>query len=452
MPIIKAGRHNIEFGQRTLIMGILNITPDSFSDGGRFFEPEQAVVRARQLIASGVDLIDIGGESSRPGSIPIDPQEEIKRIVPVVRHLTENFPEMPLSVDTWKHEVAAAALESGASIINDIYGLQADVKLPGVCREYDAGVILMHNAAAYRLTHPAAVPFRNPFRLDQASAERLEKLPLNESLKEQLAKSISIAESAGIGRSQLILDPGLGFGLTTEESLQMIRDLNLLKQFNLPLLLAPSRKRFIGDVLGVPVDQRQSGTAAAAASGIWCGADIVRIHDVEQILPVIRMTDAIQKTNSSAGSNIGHNRQEHDTIAGTGNQQARLVQAPHNARIIMNGLKFRGYVGVLAEEKSLGQDFTVDLVLELLHDQAFFSDRLSDTVSYADVFDQVKKIVSTVNFDLIEKLAGYIAEQVIASYPRILAAVEVTVGKPQAPIAGSFDTMAVKIRRTSPLG
>ena len=451
MPVIKAGRHNIEFGRRTLIMGILNITPDSFSDGGDFYDPADAARQAEKLIKSGADMIDIGGESSRPGSIPVSAEEEIRRIVPAIKYLSAHFPQVPLSVDTWKHEVAYAALEAGASIVNDIYGLLADAKLSQVCRKYNAGVILMHNAVIYRLNHQAAAAFDSSFRLDHDSADALNKMPLLESMKRLLEKSVLAAENAGISRSQLIIDPGLGFGLTTEESLLLIRNLNILEQFSLPILLAPSRKRFIGDVLDAPVDQRQAGTAAAVAAGICRGADIVRIHDVDWLSPVIKMTDAIQKGSNNTSRIIGHNRSEHVTIPDTGDKLAEPVEQACNSRIIMSGMRFRGYVGVLDEEKSLGQDFIIDLVLELFHDKAFFSDRLTDTVSYADVFEKVEKIVSSAGFDLIERLAGYIAEQILTSYPQMLAAVEVTVGKPQAPIAGSFDTMAVRIRKTNPL-
>jgi dihydropteroate synthase len=452
MPFIKAGRHNIEFGNRTLIMGIINVTPDSFSDGGLFYNTEHAVNQARRLVESGADILDIGGESSRPGSVYVEADEEIRRIIPVIRKLTEYFPQIPLSIDTWKHEVAAAALAAGASIINDIYGFQADAGLPGVCSEYDAGVILMHNAVIYRLRHPAAKAFDSSFRLDQNAADELNKMTLSGSIKAQLAKSLSIADRAGISRNRIILDPGIGFGLTTDESIQLIKDLNILKEYNLPILLAPSRKRFIGDVLGVPVDQRQEGTAAAAAAGIWCGADIIRVHDVEQVLQTVRMTDAIQKAGFGVTGIIGHNSPEHGTMSFADNQLTAQLQDKQSGRILMNGMKFHGHVGVLDAEKTLGQDFTVDLVLELKSDEAFFSDNLADTLNYAEIFEMVKGIVGTVNFELIERLAGYIAEQLIVEYPGLLAAVEVTVGKPQAPIAGDFDTMAVRIRRTGSTG
>ena len=186
MNVIQAGRHRIEWGHKTLIMGILNVTPDSFSDGGQYVDHSSAIKQAEKLIHDGADLIDIGGESSRPGSHFISVHEEIKRILPVIKQLQLDYPEIPISVDTWKHEVAKEALAAGASLVNDITGLFADGKMAAVCRDHNAALIVMHNAVMYRLDHPATTAFQQAYRMDSDRAACLSALPLRQAILRQL--------------------------------------------------------------------------------------------------------------------------------------------------------------------------------------------------------------------------------------------------------------------------
>lgn len=262
----------LTIGERTLIMGILNITPDSFSDGGRFNSLNDAVAHAREMVEEGADIIDIGGESTRPqtwAGAPLPAEEETRRIMPVLEQLLREI-GVPVSVDTYKAETARAALKEGAHIINDIWGLKKDPDLAKVAASYDAPVILMHNqdGAEYR------------------------KSMMGELIG-SLRQSIKIAEDAGMRPEQIIVDPGIGFGKNTEQNLEALRRLGELRSLGKPILLGASRKSVIGSTLNLPVDQRLEGTAAAVAWGIARGADIVRVHDVREISRVARMVDAI---------------------------------------------------------------------------------------------------------------------------------------------------------------
>lgn len=260
----------LELGKRTLIMGILNVTPDSFSDGGRFCDPGAAVARAWEMQSEGADLIDIGGESTRPGHRPVPAAVERQRVLPVIRRLVaERFP-LPISIDTTKAAVAEAALCAGAHLINDVWGLQRDPELVRVAAAARVPVIAMHNQAGTRY---------------------------RDLLGDILAfwrQSLQLAESAGLPADYLILDPGIGFGKTATHNLDVLRDLRQLTVLGRPLLVGTSRKSTIGKVLGgLPVEERLEGTAATVAIAIANGAEIVRVHDVQAMARVARMTDAI---------------------------------------------------------------------------------------------------------------------------------------------------------------
>lgn len=435
MGILHAGRHKIEYAKRTLLMGILNVTPDSFSDGGKSFSFDQARKHVEELIASGADIIDIGGESSRPGSQPVNVSEEIARIVPVIEAISRDYPDMPISVDTWKHEVAEAALSAGASIINDIYGLHADDKLASVISRHDAAVILMHNAVMYRNNHPSSQIFMSAWRMQAKQAEKYQKLDLMPAVIKQLQDSVNLALAAGISRDQIVLDPGIGFGLEANESWELIRNVSKLKVMGLPILIAHSRKRFIGNMLDLPPDETDQATAIVTAASIAGAADIVRVHDIRSSRQAAIIADKLWRENKSTGE-IGL---ANLALASDGTHTTR-------DRIMMRGMTFHGYTGCLPEEKRLGQRFVIDVTMELMNNQASYSDRLEDSVSYADVFELIRGIMSDRHFNLIEKLAGYIADAIIQSYP-LISAVEVCVSKPQAPIDGAFDTMQVCVRR-----
>ncbi|MGB9886934.1 MAG: dihydropteroate synthase [Moorellales bacterium] len=255
-------------GERTLVMGILNVTPDSFSDGGLYLEPDRAVARAREMVAEGADIIDVGAVSTRPGHTPVSAEEEWRRLAPVLSRLVEAV-EVPVSVDTWRAATAEAALALGAHLINDQWGLQADPDLARVAARYGAPVVLMHNQ------------------------EHRQYRDLMGDILRFLRRSVAIAEENGIPREKLIVDPGIGFGKDTEQNLEVLHRLGELRSLGLPILLGTSRKSVIGNTLGLPVEERLEGTAATVALGIASGADIIRVHDVKAMVRVARMADAV---------------------------------------------------------------------------------------------------------------------------------------------------------------
>ena len=291
----KAGHHQLVLGQKTYIAGILNVTPDSFSDGGQFVSLDDALRQAERLIAEGADLLDIGGESTRPGSQKVSVAEEINRIRPVIAQLVSRF-SVPISVDTFKADVAEAALSAGATIVNDVTALMGDHRMAEVVARMKAGVILMHNAVLYRRGHPSATIFTNLPTLPESIAEPLRQLDLLAATRAFLALGCQRALEAGVAVEQIILDPGVGFGLLTDESIALMAELEqiqCLPGVRLPLLVGPSRKRFIGELLDRPLDDRAIGTAAAVAASIARGADFVRVHDVDPVAQTTRLCDAI---------------------------------------------------------------------------------------------------------------------------------------------------------------
>jgi len=285
---LTVGTQTFVWGSRTYVMGILNATPDSFSGDGLLSSEqwvEQAVAQARRFLAAGADLLDVGGESTRPGSQPVSAEEERRRVLPVIRALAQEFPQAVISIDTYKAEVAEAALQAGAHIVNDVWGLRADPNLAAVAARHGAPVILMHNRS-----NPASVEVRQNLGNAYIGAEYEDLLA---DVKRELMDSVAIARRAGIPDEHILLDPGIGFGKKVEHNLELIRRLDEIRALGFPVLLGPSRKSFIGYTLNLPPDQRLEGTAAAVAVGITRGADIVRVHDVEAMVRVVRMTDAI---------------------------------------------------------------------------------------------------------------------------------------------------------------
>lgn len=288
MKPLVIGAHKLEWGARTYVMGILNVTPDSFSGDGLLSEADglaAARAQAGRFVEAGADLLDVGGESTRPGSEPLSADEERKRVIPVIRALRRDFPNALISVDTYKAVIAHEALEAGAQIVNDVWGLRADPKLRTVIAGAGCPVVLMHNRS-----NPASVEVRAQLGNAYIGSEYGD---LVEDIKRELMESVEIARSAGIPDERIILDPGIGFGKKVEHNLELIDRLGEIRALGFPVLLGPSRKSFIGYTLDLPPDQRVEGTAAAVAVGITRGADIVRVHDVEQMVRVARMTDAL---------------------------------------------------------------------------------------------------------------------------------------------------------------
>jgi len=255
-------------GERTLVMGILNVTPDSFSDGGRYLDPRQALDHALAMVEDGADIIDLGGESTRPGHRPVEAAEQIRRIMPVLEQLRDRVP-VPVSVDTSNAAVARAALEAGASIVNDQWALTADEEMAGVVAAYGVPVVLMHNGSGtgYRDLMGEIAAF--------------------------LRRSIDLGVRAGISPEQMVIDPGFGFGKTPAQNLAVLARLRELAGLGRPILVGTSRKSMIGKVLDLPPGERVEGTAATVALAVAAGAAVVRVHDVRQMVRVARMTDAV---------------------------------------------------------------------------------------------------------------------------------------------------------------
>ncbi|MBA4542424.1 MULTISPECIES: dihydropteroate synthase [Thermoactinomyces] len=266
--VIEAGPYQLSYHNRTLVMGILNVTPDSFSDGGKYDRIDRAVRHARQLAQDGADIIDIGGESTRPGAEPVSLEEELERVLPVIEVLTKEI-DLPLSVDTYKAEVARQAIRAGAHIINDVWGAKKDPEMAHVAAELDVPLILMHNRREARYHS------------------------LVEEVCGDLLESVRLAKEAGVKDHNIILDPGIGFAKNYEENLIVMRNLHRIVQLGYPVLLGTSRKSMIGRTLGLPPQERMEGTAATVAFGITKGCQIVRVHDVKQMVRVCRMMDAL---------------------------------------------------------------------------------------------------------------------------------------------------------------
>jgi dihydropteroate synthase len=275
--VIKCGNYTLEIGKRTLVMGIVNVTPDSFSDGGQFLDSEKAIKHAKLLANQGADIIDIGGESTRPGSESVTLEEEKRRVIPVIEGIAGEM-NVPISIDTCKSEVAKTALDKGASMINDVSAMRIDSKIVDVALEQDAPMILMHMKGTPK-----------NMQLNPSYTSVMGEI------KEFLRDRVEFAISKGMTRDSIFIDPGIGFGKTTEHNYEIIRNLRELKELELPILIGPSRKSFIGNTLGLDVDDRLEGTLATITMCVMNGADMVRVHDVQEVLRVVRMTDAIYK-------------------------------------------------------------------------------------------------------------------------------------------------------------
>jgi dihydropteroate synthase len=274
------GELELRWGERTYVMGILNVTPDSFSGDGVGYDVKAAVARAKQMAGEGADIIDIGGESTRPNAQPVSVDEELRRVIPVIERLAGEL-AVPMSIDTTKYEVAQRALEAGARMLNDQWGLKGNPRLAELAAEWKVPIVLMSNQRD-KGGYDAA--------LKRDTADYTD--PIAEVIN-SLKKSLKIAAEASVPGENIIIDPGIGFGKSWQHDLEIIRRLGEVAELGKPILLGPSGKSFIGRVLDLPVPERLQGTAAAVAIGIAHGADMVRVHDVKPIVRVCRMSDAI---------------------------------------------------------------------------------------------------------------------------------------------------------------
>ena len=265
---MKIGNREFPLGEKSYVMGILNVTPDSFSDGGKYNDIERALKQADKMVEEGADILDVGGESTRPGHVQIGDEEEIRRVVPVIEALKKRF-DVPVSIDTYKSAVAKAALSAGADLLNDIWGFRYDEKMAELAAEYDVPVCLMHNR------------------------DNLDYDDFMEDVKKDLQISLDIAEKYGVKKENIMLDPGVGFGKTYEQNLMVMNHLEEIVDMGYPVLLGTSRKSVIGLTLDLPVDEREEGTLATSVLGAIKGCQFVRVHDVEKNVRALKMTDAI---------------------------------------------------------------------------------------------------------------------------------------------------------------
>ncbi|SFF03883.1 dihydropteroate synthase [Alteribacillus iranensis] len=265
---LKVGPWTLDFSRKTYVMGILNVTPDSFSDGGRWNTEDKAVERAIEMIHEGAEIIDIGGESTRPGYVKVDTEEEVNRVTPAIRAVSREV-DVPLSIDTYKAETARQALEAGATIINDIWGAKADPDMAYVAAEYEAPIILMHNR------------------------DNMNYTDIMSDILRDVEESIEICHRAGVKDDRIILDPGIGFAKTYEQNLEVMRRLEEFTSLGYPVLLGTSRKSLIAETLQLPPHDRVEGTGATVSLGIERGCDIVRVHDVKEMSRTVKMMDAM---------------------------------------------------------------------------------------------------------------------------------------------------------------
>lgn len=276
MREIQCGPYTLDYENKTIVMGILNVTPDSFSDGGKFNEIGTAVARAKEMVEEGADIIDIGGESTRPGFAPLSLEEEIERVIPFIQAVSKHV-NVPISIDTYKAEVAKQAIQAGAHIINDIWGAKADDKMAGVAAELEVPIILMHN----RQERNYSFFVRDVF--------------------DDLFESVALVKKAGVRDEMIILDPGIGFAKDYQENIEMMQNLEKLVGTGYPVLLGTSRKSMIGHALDLPVEERMEGTGATVCYGIQKGCQIIRVHDVKEMSRMAKMMDALLGKGDSRG-------------------------------------------------------------------------------------------------------------------------------------------------------
>ncbi|APC46777.1 dihydropteroate synthase [Virgibacillus halodenitrificans] len=276
--ILKMKRKELDLSARTHIMGILNVTPDSFSDGGSYDSKEKAIQQAIKMEEDGADIIDIGGESTRPNHQPVSLEDEIDRVIPIIKAIRE-YTNLPISIDTYKAETAKQAIEAGADIINDIWGAKREPEIARVAAQYNVPIILMHNRNNKNYTD------------------------LIHDMKIDLKESIDIALDAGVQEDKIVLDPGVGFAKTAEDNLIVMNQLEQFVRMGYPVLLATSRKRFIGGVLDLPAEERDIGTGATTCLGITKGVQMVRVHNVKVNVELAKMMDAMQHANAGGSRN-----------------------------------------------------------------------------------------------------------------------------------------------------
>jgi dihydropteroate synthase len=400
---------------RCVVMGVLNVTPDSFSDGGRYADLDAAVAHGIGLWREGADLVDVGGESTRPGADRVPADEETRRVIPAITALAAGG--VPISVDTTRAAVAAAAIEAGARLVNDVSGGLADPAMARVVADARVPWVLMHWRGHSRDMQELA-------RYDDVVAE----------VVGELARRVDAALAAGVDPGRLVVDPGLGFAKTAEHNWALLARLDAVRGLGLPVLVATSRKSFLGRLLAGPagsprpVGEREDATVATTVLAVLAGVWGVRVHEVRRNLDAIRVAEAYRTARAGAAAPVP---------SGGGSTSDRIA---------LRGLRVRGRHGVYAEERRAGQDFVVDAVLELDTGPAAATDDLARTVNYGALAESLAAVVAGEPVDLIETLADRLVR--VCLRDERVAGAEVTVHKPGAPIPLAFDDVAVTVRRS----
>ncbi|MCL2508580.1 MAG: dihydropteroate synthase [Oscillospiraceae bacterium] len=393
-------------GEKTYVMGILNVTDNSFSDGGLYASLESAVAHALRMQNDGADIIDIGACSTAPGRPPVSAREEMSRLMPVLNALVGKL-AIPVSVDTQNPETAEAGIQNGAAIINDVSGVLNPV-MAGVIRKYNAGWIITCGGSA--------------------DADRDGAVPVLTRIRRFFEEAADFADSQGISPESVCLDPGIGFGKSRSEDLTVLRGTAFCKRSagNRALLVGASRKRVVGEASGEAAPQkRDSGTAAAHTIAIAGGADMIRVHDVYGAVAAAKTADAIVRAA--------------DTVP-----TVQLALPPD--KIIIRDLRVFAYHGVNAEEKENGQFFSLDIDIIAKNSRAFISDQIGDTVSYASIIKSVITGMTERSFDLIERAAQHVADGLFQKYPDIRE-LRILLKKPDAPIKADFGLVGIEINR-----
>lgn len=409
---------------RPVVLGIVNVTPDSFSDGGRYLDTVAAIEHGLALVADGADIVDVGGESTRPGASRVSAQVERDRVLPVVAALAAQA--ITVSVDTMRSDVAAAALDAGARVVNDVSGGLADAQMAHVVAAAGCRWVLMHWRGHSEQMQQHA-------RYGDVVAE----------VRHELSQRVEAAIAAGVTRQQLVIDPGLGFAKTAEHNWRLLAELNQLRELGLPVLLGASRKAFLGSLLAGrdgaarPAAARDAATTAVSVLAAQAGAWAVRVHDVRATVDALEVWRAV----------TGATRPNHDNLSPSV-PLATLAPTGSAGVITLRGLRAFGYHGVYAFEREQGQEFVVDVRLECDNARAPSSDDLADTVSYADVADRLVAVVTGDPVQLLETLADRLVSACFAD-PAVHVA-EVTVHKPSAPVPHEFDDVAVTQLRVRP--
>ena len=401
-------------GRRTYIMGILNVTPDSFSDGEAYLQPEAAVRRALAMVEEGADIIDVGGESTRPGAEEVPADEELRRVLPVIREVAART-DVPISIDTRKARVAEAAVEAGAQLVNDVSGLGYDPDMARTVARLGVGVVIMHTRGT-----PATMQQLASYGDVVADSAR------------ELMGRVHRALEAGIPAERIVVDPGFGFAKTAEHSFELLarlREWHRLASLPgappFPLLVGTSRKSFIGKALGgAPPLERLEGTAATVALAIAGGADVVRVHDVAAMRRVAAVADAVAR----------------------GPWASRAEPEGGAPCIELRGMTFSASHGVYEHERAARQPFAVDVELWLR--AAPLDDRLEQTVDYSEVYRAVRQVVEGPSVRLIETLADRVAAAIGQRYGERLRRLRVRVHKPGAPLGGPVQDVAATVERS----